>query len=159
MGLGKLTKTLHRPGRLDTRTPRRWTPDSARTPRSSENAGLATQNRPGGQSPWTSGLREDSAASMGLSVRVKLSIRRSTGMGRGSASNFAPPVDSVTLRPSHTPQPKPARGQRKADCHLRLGRGRKQRSRDTLAHTKQWSRDTLAPKIGSVESAFSCAPN
>ena len=61
MGLGKLTKTLHRPGRLDTRTPRRRTPDSARTPQSSDNASLATQNRPGGQSPRTSGLREDSA--------------------------------------------------------------------------------------------------
>ena len=61
MGLAQLTKTLHRPGRLDTRTPRRRTPNSARTPQSSENASLATQNRPGGQSPRTSGLREDSA--------------------------------------------------------------------------------------------------
>ena len=52
---------MHRPGRLDTRTPRRRTPNSARTPQSSENASLATQNRPGGQSPRTSGLREDSA--------------------------------------------------------------------------------------------------
>ena len=57
---------------------------------------------------------------MGLSVRVRRGIRRSIGMGRDSACTLAPPVDSVTLRPTHTPQPKQARGQRKPDCHLRF---------------------------------------
>ena len=45
---------------------------------------------------------------MGLSVRVRMGIRMSIGMGRGSACNLAPP------------QPKQARGQRKPDCHLRF---------------------------------------
>ena len=54
-------KTLYWPYRTNARTPRTRTPDSARTPRGSESAALATQNRSAHCAVWDSGLRADSA--------------------------------------------------------------------------------------------------
>ena len=55
-------KVLPWPHRTEARTARSGTPDSARTPRGSESAALATQNRSAHSAVLDSGLREDSAS-------------------------------------------------------------------------------------------------